>query len=115
MSRTRTAARLRTRGESGELLIGEPQVFKGYGERPANTALAFTEIAGVRYLRTGAIAYRNEEDYFFMADRLKRMINASGFKVCPAEVENKLHEHPAIAEASVIRKKESSAAKRSRH
>lgn len=75
-------------GESGELLTRGPQVFKGYGERPANTAPTFTEVAGVRYLRTGDIAYRNEEGYFFMADRLKRMINVSGFKVWPAEVEN---------------------------
>lgn len=64
-------------GESGELLTRGPQVFKGYGE-----------VAGVRYLRTGDIACRNEEGYFFMADRLKRMINVSGFKVWPAEVEN---------------------------
>jgi fatty-acyl-CoA synthase len=53
-------------------------------------------------LRTGDIGMMDEEGYFFMVDRLKRMINVSGYNVWPAEVESVLYEHPAIQEAVVI-------------
>jgi fatty-acyl-CoA synthase len=53
-------------------------------------------------LRTGDIGAVDEEGYFFMVDRLKRMINVSGYKVWPAEVENALYKHPAIQEVCVI-------------
>ena len=55
-----------------------------------------------RYFRTGDLASVDKEGYFFMRDRLKRMVNVSGFKVWPAEVENTLYEHPAVHEACVI-------------
>lgn len=90
-------------GQSGEILIRGPQVFKGYWGKPGDTAQAFAEIDGMRFLRSGDIGFRDDEGYFFMSDRLKRMINASGFKVWPSEIENKLYDHPAIAEACVIR------------
>ena len=60
------------------------------------------EFDGRRYYRSGDIGRVDEEGYFFMTDRLKRMINASGFKVWPAEVEAKLYEHPSVREACVI-------------
>ena len=92
--------------EMGEILIHGPQVFKGYWARDDETKSSFVDIDGVKYFRTGDIGYRDTEGYHFMADRIKRMINASGFKIWPSEVENKLYEHPAIAEACVIGKKD---------
>ncbi len=89
-------------GESGEILISGPQLFRGYWGKPRDTADAFAEIEGRRYYRSGDIGRGDEEGYFFMTDRLKRMINASGFKVWPAEVEAKLYEHPSVREACVI-------------
>jgi fatty-acyl-CoA synthase len=89
-------------GESGEILISGPQLFRGYWGKPRDTADAFAEIDGRRYYRSGDIGRVDEEGYFFMTDRLKRMINASGFKVWPAEVEAKLYEHPSVREACVI-------------
>ena len=60
------------------------------------------EIDGKRFLRTGDLGFIDADGYFFMRDRLKRMINASGFKVWPAEVENLLYGHPAVHETCVI-------------
>ena len=88
--------------EVGEILLHGPQVFQGYWGRPDATELAFVEIQGVRYFRTGDLGYVDDEGYFFLVDRLKRMINASGYKVWPAEVESLLYAHPAIQEACVI-------------
>jgi fatty-acyl-CoA synthase len=89
-------------GETGEVLVHGPQVMRGYWNQPQATAEAFVEIDGKRFLRTGDLAYVDEEGYFFFVDRLKRMINAAGFKVWPAEVEAMLYHHPAIQEACVI-------------
>jgi len=89
-------------GEEGEILVSGPQLFQGYWNRPEETAAAFVEIDGVRYLRTGDVGRMDEDGYFFMTDRAKRMINASGFKVWPAEVEAVLYQHPGIKEACVI-------------
>mgnify|MGYP000290595785 CR=1 FL=1 len=89
-------------GESGEIVIHGPQVFKGYWKRPDATASAFFERDGLSFFRTGDMGRVDEEGYFFMTDRLKRMINASGFKVWPAEVEALMFRHPAIQEACII-------------
>jgi fatty-acyl-CoA synthase len=89
-------------GEIGEIVIHGPQVFLGYWNKPDDTAMAFVEIDGKRFLRTGDLARIDEDGYFFMVDRLKRMINAAGFKVWPAEVEAMMYEHPAVKEACVI-------------
>lgn len=89
-------------GESGEIVISGPQVFKGYWKRPDATASAFFERDGLRFFRSGDMGRIDEEGYFFMTDRLKRMINASGFKVWPAEVEALMFRHPAIQEACII-------------
>ncbi|SDR61020.1 long-chain-fatty-acid--CoA ligase [Paraburkholderia tuberum] len=87
---------------TGEILISGPQVFEGYWGRPDATRDAFVEVSGIRYLRTGDLGYVDEDGFFFFIDRLKRMINASGYKVWPAEVETLLFEHPAIQEACVV-------------
>jgi len=89
-------------GQVGEIIINAPNVMHGYWNNPQATKEAFVEIEGKRFLRTGDLARTDEDGYFFMVDRLKRMINASGFKVWPAEVEALLYQHPAIQEACVI-------------
>jgi fatty-acyl-CoA synthase len=89
-------------GESGEIVIHGPQVFQGYWKRPDETAKAFFELDGKRFFRSGDLGRMDEEGYFFITDRLKRMINASGFKVWPAEVEALMFQHPAILEACII-------------
>ena len=89
-------------GEAGEIIVCGPMVFDGYWRRPDATAAAFIEFEGKRFFRTGDIGYADADGYFFMTDRLKRMINASGFKVWPSEVENLMHAHPGIAEACII-------------
>ena len=89
-------------GEAGEIIIRGPQVFSGYWKRPEATEAAFIEFQGQRFFRSGDLGRVDEDGYFFITDRLKRMINASGFKVWPAEVEALMFRHPAIAEACVI-------------
>jgi fatty-acyl-CoA synthase len=89
-------------GEVGEIIVHGPQVFKGYWRQEQATREAFIEHDGKRFFRTGDLGYYDEEGYFFITDRLKRMINASGYKVWPAEVEAMLYAHPGIQEACVI-------------
>jgi len=89
-------------GEVGEIIVNGPQVFEGYWNDPAKTAEAFTEIDGKRFFRTGDLGYMDEDGFFFFTDRLKRMINASGFKVWPAEVEAMMYQHPAVQECCII-------------
>ena len=86
----------------GEIIVHGPQVFQGYWKQPEATAQAFMEHDGKRFFRTGDLGYYDEEGYFFITDRLKRMINCAGFKVWPAEVEAMLYAHPAIQEACVV-------------
>jgi fatty-acyl-CoA synthase len=89
-------------GEEGEIVMAGPQNFQGYWKQHEATAAAFIEIDGKRFFRSGDLGRVDEDGYFFITDRLKRMINASGFKVWPAEVEALLFGHPAIQEACVI-------------
>jgi len=93
-------------GEAGEIIIRGPSVFAGYWKRPDATEAAFIEFNGEKYFRSGDLGKVDEDGYFFITDRLKRMINASGFKVWPAEVEALMFRHPAIAEACVISTKD---------
>ena len=94
-------------GEQGEIIIHGPEVFEGYWKRPDATASAFIEFEGKRFFRSGDLGRMDEDGYFFLTDRLKRMINASGFKVWPAEVEALMFRHPAIQEACIIAAKDS--------
>lgn len=89
-------------GETGEIVVCGPQVLRGYWNRPDADATSFIAIDGRRFLRTGDLGYRDGDGYFFAVDRLKRMINVSGFKVWPAEVEAAMYGHPAIKECCVI-------------
>jgi fatty-acyl-CoA synthase len=89
-------------GQVGEIVTHGPQVFQGYWRNDEATQAAFIELDGKRFFRTGDLGYVDEDGYFFLVDRLKRMINAAGFKVWPAEIEAQMYQHPAIQEACVI-------------
>ena len=89
-------------GQVGEIVSHGPQVFKGYWGHPEATRAAFIEIDGKPFFRTGDLGQMDDEGYFFITDRLKRMINASGFKVWPSEVELMLFSCPLVQEACVI-------------
>ncbi|HWI84117.1 long-chain fatty acid--CoA ligase [Ramlibacter sp.] len=94
-------------GEQGEIIVHGPMVFAGYWKQPEATAAAFIEFGGRKFFRTGDLGRVDADGYFFITDRLKRMINASGFKVWPAEVEALMFRHPAIQEACVIAARDS--------
>jgi fatty-acyl-CoA synthase len=89
-------------GEVGEIVTHGPMVFKGYWKHPKATAAAFIQIDGKPFFRTGDLGRMDEEGYFFITDRLKRMINASGYKVWPSEVELLLFKCPLVQEACII-------------
>lgn len=88
--------------EIGEIVVNGPQVMTGYYNRADENESAFVEIDGKSFFRTGDIGRFDEEGYFFIVDRLKRMINASGYNVWPTEVESALYDHPAVQQACVI-------------
>lgn len=89
-------------GESGEIILHGPQLMQGYWRQSEATRAAFMELDGKRFLRTGDLGRVDADGYLFMTDRLKRMINAAGYKVWPAEVEALMYQHPAIEEVCVI-------------
>jgi fatty-acyl-CoA synthase len=89
-------------GEQGEIVVRGPQVLVGYWRNDAAYREAFAEIEGRRWFRTGDLGRTDADGYFFISDRLKRMINAAGFKVWPAEVEAAMYQHPAIKECCII-------------
>ncbi|GGF59372.1 long-chain-fatty-acid--CoA ligase [Alteromonas lipolytica] len=93
-------------GELGEIVVHGPQVMQGYWQDDEANKTAFIMLEGKRYFRTGDLGITDENGYFFIVDRLKRMINASGYKVWPTQVEGILYRHPAIAEACVIASKD---------
>jgi acyl-CoA synthetase (AMP-forming)/AMP-acid ligase II len=84
-------------GVEGELEVRGPQVMLGYWNRPAETA----ETIHDGWLRTGDICRMDADGWFYVVDRRKEMIDASGFKVIPREVEEALLMHPAVQEAVV--------------
>jgi long-chain acyl-CoA synthetase len=85
-------------GESGELIVKGPQVMKGYLNMPEETARTLKN----GWLHTGDVAKMDEDGYFYIVDRKKDMIVASGYNVYPREVEEVLFEHPDVAEAVAI-------------
>jgi fatty-acyl-CoA synthase len=88
--------------EIGEIVSSGPQIFQGYWKNPEATAACFITLEGKRFFRTGDLGRYDEDGYYYIVDRLKRMINASGYKVWPAEVESMLYAHPDIQEACII-------------
>jgi long-chain acyl-CoA synthetase len=84
--------------EIGELVIAGPQIIPGYWQKPKETAAAL----GGGELRTGDVGFMDDRGWFYLVDRAKDLIVASGFKVWPREVEEVLYLHPAVREAAVI-------------
>lgn len=82
-------------GKEGELIVKGPQVMKGYWNKPQETAEAIRD----NWLYTGDIAKYDEDGYFYIVGRKKDMIIAGGLNIYPAEVEEVLYQHPAVAEA----------------
>ncbi len=89
-------------GETGEIVSRGPQVFKGYWNNPKATEATFAQIDGRQWLRTGDLGRTDADGFFYIADRLKRMINAAGYKVWPAELEATLYRHPDIREVTIV-------------
>ncbi|PGH14495.1 hypothetical protein AJ79_02988 [Helicocarpus griseus UAMH5409] len=87
------------RGERGELWVRGPNIMRGYWQREAETKATKTEDG---WLKTGDIAYADENGYFFVVDRMKELIKVKGNQVAPAELEGLLLEHPLVADAAVI-------------
>ncbi len=85
-------------GEPGELILKGPQVMKGYWGMPEETANALRD----GWLYTGDIARMDDDGYLYVVDRKKEVINASGFKVYPREVEEVLYEHPEVVEGVAV-------------
>jgi long-chain acyl-CoA synthetase len=85
-------------GDPGEILVHGPNVFAGYWKRPEESAAAFDG----QWLRTGDVAYRDEDGYLFLVDRKRDLIIVSGFNVFPKEVEEAIERHPSVAEAAVV-------------
>jgi len=85
-------------GDPGEIYVRGPNVFAGYWNRPEETA----QVLEGGWLRTGDVAYRDEDGYLFLVDRKKDLINVSGFNVFPKEVEEAVATHPAVEEVAVV-------------
>ena len=86
-------------GDSGEIWVKGPNVFQGYLDDAEQTARVLTPDG---WLRTGDIAVTDDDGYIYLVDRAKDLIIVSGFNVYPAEVEEVIAEHPAVAEVGVV-------------
>jgi len=84
-------------GEMGEIVVKGPNIMQGYWNRPEETQATFTN----GWMRTGDVGHMDADGYFYVVDRAKDLIIASGFNVYPREVEEVLFQHPAVAEAAV--------------
>jgi long-chain acyl-CoA synthetase len=89
-------------GETGELVLSGPNVMAGYWQRPEETAQAFVEREGMRWLRTGDIVRMDEEGYFHFYDRSKDLIKYKGYSIFAKDVEDVLYSHPQVKAAGVI-------------
>ena len=90
-------------GELGEIAVKGPNVMKGYWQRDAETGAIFGRGKSYEgWLRTGDVGRMDEEGYFYVVERAKDMIIASGFNVYPREVEEVLFQHPSVQEAAVV-------------
>ncbi len=91
-------------GEQGEIVVRGPQLLTGYwrNEKAYRDSWCEVKNRSGRFFRTGDLGRIDADGYFYISDRLKRMINAAGFKVWPAEVEAAMYKHPAIKECCII-------------
>lgn len=86
---------------TGELWCRGPNIMKGYWRNPTATKNTFSH-DGERWLRTGDIAYVDEDGCFYIVDRIKELIKVNANQVAPAELEALILEHPAVADVAVI-------------
>lgn len=96
--RDRETGALLPAGEVGEIVVKGPNIMQGYWNREEETRDIFVD----GWMRTGDIGKMDEDGFFYVVDRAKDLIIASGFNVYPREVEEVLYRHPAILEAAVI-------------
>jgi long-chain acyl-CoA synthetase len=101
-----TGEELPERGQVGELIIKGPQVMKGYWKKPKATEEAFwiDPKTGEKWLRTGDMAYIDEDEYEHLLDRIKEMIKYKGWSIAPAELEDLLFKNPHVSDVAVIGK-----------
>jgi long-chain acyl-CoA synthetase len=85
-------------GEIGEIVVQGPMVGPGYWNKPEETAHAIRN----GWMYTGDVGKMDGEGWFYVVDRKKDLINVSGFKVWPRDVEDVIYQHPAVKEAAVI-------------
>lgn len=85
-------------GEVGEIVVKGPQVMKGYWNRPEDTEATLKD----GWLYTGDMGYMDEQGFFYVVDRKKDLIIASGYNIYPREIEEVMYEHPAIQEVVVV-------------
>lgn len=85
-------------GEAGEIWMRGPQIMAGYWNKPDETAAALVD----GWMRSGDVGFMDEKGWFYLIDRKKDCIIASGYKIWPREVEDVLHTHPAVREAAVV-------------
>ncbi|WP_017237906.1 long-chain-fatty-acid--CoA ligase [Streptomyces sp. SS] len=85
-------------GDVGEIAVNGPNVMAGYWNRPDADAAAFAD----GWFRTGDLARRDEDGFYFIVDRKKDLVIRGGYNVYPREIEEVFYEHPAVAEAAVV-------------
>src|SRR5204863_1457078 len=88
--------------KQGEIVVRGPQLLTGYWKNQMAYEESWCQVGGKRYFRTGDLGRTDADGFFYISDRLKRMINAAGMKVWPAEVEAAMYKHPAIKECCII-------------
>jgi 4-coumarate--CoA ligase len=86
-------------GESGEIWLKGPNIFKGYLNNPAGTANTFSSDG---YFKTGDVGYVDAQGNFYITDRVKELIKYKGFQVAPAELEGLLVSHPKVNDVAVM-------------
>ena len=86
-------------GQTGELWMKGPNIFKGYLNNPSGTANALTEDG---YFKTGDVGYQDKDGNFYITDRVKELIKYKGFQVPPAEIEGLLASHPKVDDVAVV-------------
>jgi 4-coumarate--CoA ligase len=86
-------------GETGELLVKGPNIFKGYLNNEAGTKNALTSDG---YFKTGDVGYQDKDGNVFITDRIKELIKYNAFQVAPAELEGVLMSHPKVADVAVV-------------
>lgn len=89
-------------GEVGELILNGPNIMQGYWKRPEETAEAFVDIEGEKWLRTGDLVRMDDEGYFHFFDRKRDLIKHKGYSVFARHVEEVLYQHPQIKAAGVV-------------